>query len=264
MNGFSTWASDKRFQALVFLVLALAVVALGAYSYHTFKQSRYGMTGPNTISVSGTSEVFARPDIATFSFSVTAEAADPATAQAESAGAINAIMAYLTGEGIEERDIRTSGYYLSPRYEWIQAPCTPLGVCPPGRQNLAGYTVSQTIEVKVRDTAKAGDLIAGAGSRGATNVSGLSFTIDDEESLKAEAREAAIADAKEKADALARALGVRLVKLISFWEDQGAYPYGYMERAMSSDAGMGGAPVPSIPTGENTIRSNVTLIYEIR
>src|SRR5690606_26423028 len=123
-NGFSSWAADNRLKTLVFLVLALAIIALGAYSYYTLKQSRYGFMGPTTVSVSGTSEVFVRPDVASFNFSVMAEAADPSTAQAESAGAINTIMEYLRGEGIEERDIRTAGYYLSPKYEWIQAPCT--------------------------------------------------------------------------------------------------------------------------------------------
>jgi uncharacterized protein len=185
---------------------------------------------------------------------------------------MNAIVEYLKNGGkVEEKDIKTSGYALNPKYRWEQGICTQWGGCPNGKQILEGYTVSQTVTVKVRETGKAGDLISNVGTKGATNISGLSFTIDDDEKLKREARELAIADAKENAKKLASDLDVRLGRMMNYWEDQGGYPMPMYDMAMSARAesmdGIGGgmkAMSPSIPSGENTITSNVTIVYEIK
>ncbi|HXK39099.1 MAG TPA: SIMPL domain-containing protein, partial [Candidatus Paceibacterota bacterium] len=136
----------------------------------------------------------------------------------------------------------------------------------PGKQVLVGYEVSQTLSVKVRDTKMAGDLLSGVGSRGATEVSGLSFTIDDEDALKAEARDKAIAQAKSKAEVLAKSLGVSLVRVVGFYENEGgmpiyAYGLGGDERMMTSSAPKAS---PEIPVGQNKIVSNVSVTYEIR
>ncbi len=268
MPGSPTWAGDARIKGLVMLVLIVGATALGAYTYYTVKQSQYIYSGPNTISVTGKGEVFAKPDIATFSFAVEAEDKEAAGAQEKSASAMNAIVEYLKNDGkVEEKDIKTSGYALNPKYRWEQGICTQFG-CPNGKQILEGYTVSQTVTVKVRDTAKAGDLISNVGSKGATNISGLSFTIDDDEALKRQARELAIKDARENADKLANDLGTRLGRMMNFWEDQGGTPMPMYDMAMSARAdGMGGMEkiiAPTIPSGENTITSNVTIVYEIK
>lgn len=259
--------SHTYMRVIVAFVGIAAIVALGAYTALALKQAKYMHTGPVTVSVVGEGEVFAKPDIATFTFSVRAEGDDATAAQEQSATAMNEILGYLEEAGIEEKDIRTQYYNLNPRYEYTQSICTREGYCPPGERVLRGYEVNQSVQVKVRDTATAGELISGVGSRGATDVSGLSFTIDDEESLKAEAREAAIANAKEKADALADDLGVRIVRIANFWEEQGyPQPYGYggdmMERAAVNDDGAMSAP--SVPTGENTITSRVNIVYEVK
>lgn len=254
---------------LVVLVLILAGVSLAAYSYATYKQSKYMYSGQNTVSVSGKGEIFAKPDIASFSFSVEAEAPDAAAAQKKSADSINTIYAHLKDNGIEEKDIKTSGYALNPKYRWEQGVCTQWN-CPQGKQILEGYQVNQTITVKVRDTATAGDLISNVGEKGATNISGLEFTIDDDEKLKREARELAIKDARENAKKLAEDLGQRLGRMVSYYEDQGGPIYPMYDKGMM---GMGGdamsaraemAPGPSLPSGENTITSNVTIVYELR
>lgn len=267
MPGFHAWADDKRIKSLVILVLVLSAASLAAYSFYTYKQSQ-SLYASNTISVSGKGEIFAKPDIASFSFSVEAEALDAAAAQEKSAESMNAIVSHLKENGIEDKDIKTSGYSLNPKYRWEQGICTQFG-CPNGKQILEGYTVSQSVTVKVRDTAKAGDLISNVGEKGATNISGLSFTIDDDEKLKRDARELAIKDARENAKKLADDLGVRLGRMMNYWEDQtGGYPMP-MYDTMSSMGGEGMAReakmmAPSIPSGENTITSMVTIVYEIK
>lgn len=261
-DSFSSWAGSRLLKNLVLAGIAFAVLALGAYTYFTLKQARYIYSGPTTISVRGVGEATRIPDIATFSFGVEAQAEEPSAAQSQSAESLNAIVAFLEEQGIEKSDIKTTAYNLYPRYEYLQAACSG-GFCPSGRQELAGYVASQTVEVKVRDTAAAGALIAGAGERGATNVSGVQFTVDDETEAKAEARAQAIEKARAQAKELAKALDARIVRLVGFWEEEGSYPM--YERAYGGAMMDEAASVaPSLPTGENTVTATVNLTYEIR
>ncbi|MBI4088310.1 SIMPL domain-containing protein [Candidatus Kaiserbacteria bacterium] len=250
---------------------ALSVLALFllAATVNELRSSRYigsGISPTNTIYVSGEGNVFAVPDVATFSVTVQETAKDVATAQATATKKSNDIIDYLKKQGIEDKDVQTTDYSVNPHYEWSQAACpADSSYCPPGRQTLTGYDVSQTLSVKVRDTAKAGAILSGVGSLGVTNVSGLSFTVADQNLLEDQARAKAIQDAQAKAETLANQLGVTLVRVVSFSESGGPI---YYAKTMDAAVGMGGgpesAPTPQLPTGQNKITSNVTVTYEIR
>jgi hypothetical protein len=252
-------------------IAALAALALwgAAEAISSLKGLRYvgaGVPSTNTITVSGEGEVFAVPDIASFSVSVREEASDVETAQAAAAEKMNAIISYLKDSGVEDRDIKTINYNVYPRYEYRESICRE-GYCPPsGDRELVGFEVSQTLSVKVRDTERAGDILSGVGSRGASDVSGLSFTIDEEDALLAEARAQAIEDARGKAKELADDLNVRLVRVVGFSE-YGGDPYykATFDMALgAAESSVRAAPAPSLPTGENKIISNVSVTYEIR
>lgn len=246
-------------------MLALFLLVLTISELKAYRFIGSGVTATNTISVSGMGEVFAVPDTAEFTVSVRENADTVAKAQEAATKKINDIIAYLKSAGVEEKDIKTVVYNVNPRYEWESAICRE-GYCPPGKQTLVGFEVFQSISVKVKDTKKAGELLSGVGSRGASDVSGLSFTIEDEDALKAEARSKAIAEAKGKADALAQELGVEVVRVVGFYEDSGGYPppipYGIGGDAMMARTEK--ALAPELPTGENKIVSNVNITYEIR
>ncbi len=257
--------NSKPNQLLITLVLVGAVLSLGAYAYVMIKQqAQWG--GPMTINVSGKGEVMAKPDIAQFSFSVRGEGADAAAAQAKSAEIINAVTAYLKENGIEEKDIKTEGYNMNPKYKYETKPCLYGSYCPPGEQIPDGFEVYQSISVKVRETDKAGTLLAGIGGKGATDISGLNFTVDDDEGQKDEARKLAIEDAQAKAKVLAESLDVRIVKMISYYEDAGMpmYNYGGEMRDMAMSAKPEMAPTPDVPMGENKTISTVTITYEVK
>ena len=256
----------KYIQVLLTLVLVGLVGALASYAYYTIKQSEGVYTGATVINVQGRGEVFAKPDIGTFSFSVLAEGVTATEAQTKSAESINAIVASLKEAGVEEKDIKTENYYLNPKYSYDQKPCVYGSFCPQSDPKLVGYEVNQSLTVKVRVTDKAYDLISEVGSKGATNMSNLTFTIDDESVLKAEARTKAIADAKVQAEKLAKDLGVKIVKMTGFYEDQGGYPMPMMDKGMGGDSVMSARAesAPSVPTGENTIVSTVNITYEIK
>lgn len=211
-----------------------------------------------TITVSGKGEIVRVPDIATFSFSVTEESLDVAVAQDSAAKTSNAILAFLEKSGVNKKDIQTSGYNIYPRYEYSGK----YGYG--GKQTLAAYVVSQSFSVKVRKISDAGKIIGGIGEYGATNLSGLTFSVDREDDVAKEARAKAIAEARQNAEVLARELGVTLVRIIGYSE--GGYGGGpiYYEKAMLSGTSRVADVAPEIPAGETKITSNVSVTYEVR
>lgn len=261
-NSFFSTTYNRTLGTLALLAL---VVALVSYAYYTLRQADNLYSGPTTISVSGEGEVTAIPDVSQFSFSVIAKGVDAKTAQNDSATKVNDILKYLKENGVtSEADIKTESYTLNPQYRYEQKPCQFGQFCPPGEQIADGFEAAQTISVKVRGEVKPGDLISGVGERGATNVSGLSFTVDDEDALKAEARALAIADAKEKSKELAKELGVRVVRMTSYFEEGNtAYPIAYSVggEMMKSDAPL---VAPELPRGENMTTSRVTITYQVK
>jgi len=256
---------SHRFKQAVLAVLILLGIFLLAKSINEF--SHFGERSANTvqdmITVSGKGEVFAVPDIATFSFSITEEGKDVAEANNKSSVKNNSAMKYLKDAGIEDKDIQTIGYNANPKYDYSQPICATYP-CPSRSPKLIGYEVSQTVSVKVRNTDKAGDILSGIGAIGVTNISGLTFTIDDEDSIRAEARTKAIANAKEKADKLVKDLGVKIDGVTSFYEDNNvAYPMYAMD---SKVMGIGGGPsiAPEIAKGENNVTVNINVTYRIK
>lgn len=256
---------DSRTRGALFAVFVLLAVFLAVEVAQGLKEYRFiggGVPVSNIITVEGKGEVFAVPDIASFSFTVREE--DPSVAKAQQAAAekVNRALAYLREAGIAERDLKTESYTVFPRYEYLQKPCTQFG-CPPGERVFKGFEAGQTVSVKVRDTEKAGTLLAGVGEIGVESVSGLAFTFDDEEALLREARAKAIENAREKAKALAKDLDVRLLRIVSFSEFRNEPPFYKLGIAEAGAAdGRGGAP--EVPAGENKITSTVSVSYEIR
>lgn len=263
----NTFFGSKHNRIFGSVALVLVIVALAAYAYYTMQQARYLYTGPTTISVTGEGEVVSVPDVARFSFSVVEKAADAATAQGAATAKVNALMAALTEAGVEEKDIKTEYYNLYPTYTYKEAVCERgMFYCPPGESVQDGFEVTQTLAVKVRDLSKSGTLLALVGEKGASNISGLEFTIDDTTVLKDEARAEAIVDAKAKAEVLAKDLGVKLGDMVGYYEDEGGvtpyYRYGMGGDAMVKEESA--VEVPMVPAGESTTKSRVTLTYQVR
>ncbi len=271
MDSFFDSTQKKRlFNAFLIVVILLAAF-LAAKTLNAIRESSYigrGVYPSNIIAVNGTGEVLAVPDIGSFSFSVVEEGKSVKDAQDKATKKINAIVAGVKALGVEDKDIKTTGYNSYPKYDYSSPSVCSSGYCPPSKQILTGYEVSQTITIKIRKTGDAGAVLTKVGDLGASNISGLDFIVDDIETVKAEARDKAVKDAKAKAEVLAKSLGVKLHKVVNFYE-AGDYPgpiYYAKDAVMNQE--MGGvtsvAPaMPSIPTGENKIVSNVTITYEV-
>jgi len=258
IENIKNWFMNHKFIGVVVGVLILICLCNAFCGGHGYWQ---GNNLPkDTITFTGKGEVVVKPDIATVSFGVTVENLNVGKAQTDATTKMNNIIDLLKTKGVAEKDIKLTNYNIYPRYDYLQAQIYPYT----GKQTLAAYVVSQTVEVKIRDISKAGEILSGVGEFGVTDVSGLTFTVDNEEVVKDQARDLAITDAKAQAKTLAKSLGVRLVKITNFSEN-GNYPVYYeMNKSMALGIGGADAAVPQVPMGENKITSNVSITYEIR
>ncbi|HVM73326.1 MAG TPA: SIMPL domain-containing protein [Candidatus Paceibacterota bacterium] len=255
----------RTMAAIALGMLALFLLVGTVSELRSIQYIGAGIAATDTITVSGEGKVFTVPDTATFTYTVDETAPDVATAQSKATTASNTIIDYLKSQGIADTDIQTTDYNVNPQYQYNSQICTQNGYCPPQRQTISGYEVSQTETVKVKDISKAGALLSGVGTRGVSDVSGLTFTVENQDALDAQARGKAIADAKSKAQALASSLGVSLVRITGFSEDSGGTRIPMYMQASDAMASSAGAPaVPTIATGQNTIISDVSVTYEIR
>ncbi|MDP3697815.1 MAG: SIMPL domain-containing protein [Candidatus Taylorbacteria bacterium] len=247
-----------------------ALVMLTVFLVTVTKQVKNTATNTNTISFSGEGKVFAQPDIAAISFSILTEAKTSKAAQDDNSNKSKKVVDFLKSQGIEDKDIKTTGYNVYPQYSY-QRPCPPMldesGITYPciqdDQQKISGYQVSQSFEVKIRDLDKVSAILDGLVTAGANQVNQLGFKIDDEEKIKEQAREMAIKDAKEKAAKLRKQLGIRLGKIVNYQEGGGGYPI-YMLKAEAADGRGGDVSSPEVPPGENEIVVNVTITYQIK
>lgn len=233
----------------------IAAVCIGGLFYVYGQEEGNDDMNPPTISVTGEGRVSAAPDIAELNFGVQVQAQRTAQAAMEQlAESMESIIAAVEAEGVEERDIRTQQFSLSPQYNWND-----------GEQTLRGYQANQTLRVKVRDLEKISTILGAATAAGANQAGNVQFTTDDPDDLLAQARDEAIAEAKAKAEKLADQLGVDLGDIRGFYESQGGYqpPMPMMMRAEDSAMGGGAEFATPLPAGENETVVQVTITYEL-
>ncbi|MDR3519712.1 MAG: SIMPL domain-containing protein [Candidatus Pacebacteria bacterium] len=230
----------------------------------------------NTMSFDGEGDVSAVPNLATISFTLVGDAANMQDAQTKVTAKETAVLNFLNTDGIAKGDIQTQDYSSYPQYQNQNAVCPPTPIpmsggivsniavyCPPSKQILTGYETSENISVKVRDLTKVGAVVAGIGTIGVSNISGPNYSIENQDALQEQARKIAITNAEAKAQTLAKDLGINLVRIVNFSEDNGS-PIMYPKAMAMTVSSTANASAPALPTGENKITSNVTITYEIR
>jgi uncharacterized protein YggE len=201
----------------------------------------------HTISVSGTGRVLLAPDVADVSLGVTVQRNTVAAARDDAAQVMQGVIAALHALGIADADIKTTTLYVSPVYNYS------------GEQRITGYAVSNIIAVHVRDLADLAGVIDDSVAAGATDVQGVSFDIADRTAAERSAREAAVRDARSRADTLAATAGVSITGVASIVESTSA-PWPWPVPGFARDEA--GAPTPVQPgTAELTI--TVAVVYLI-
>ncbi len=249
--------------------------------------------------VNGTGKATGDPDLGVLSLGVEALANTASEARGMAAGAIDATISALRANNIADRDMQTSQFSISPRYNTQEIRrCTDgpseeqevggaaLGMPAPGSPEvvemiviqeekgtecrtefervLIGYQVTNTLTVKVRDLDSMGGIIDGAteAAGNLVRINRVSFTIEDHKHLQIEAREEAIADLLTKANAMAELAGVELGKLVFLSESSGGTPQSFA-RIESAAFAMGADQSTSILAGELDVNLNVQGVFAI-
>lgn len=156
----------------------------------------------------------------------------------------------LSKLGIDKKDIKTSNYSINPNYSYEG-----------GRNDITGYNGNVTLSIKVKDMKKMPQVIEEVTKAGANQVFGSSFSVENPEKYREEARSKAIENARAQAEKLARSLGIRLGKIVNIVESSPNMPPVLFEKSLSLDGRGGGTP-PDIQPGSQTITSTVTLYFE--
>ena len=210
-------------------------------------------TGGEGISVTGVGRVSVEPDVAILNLGVEVQAATVSRASSAAAEAMDDVRASLACNGVEDKDIQTRFFNIFPQFDFESR--TP---------EIIGYTVSNQLEVKVRDIDSVSDVFDDAIAAGgdAIRVNGVRFSIDEPEQFFPEARRLAVEDARDRGEQLADLAGVSLGDALSISESSGGgspAPFAEFEGPVQA-AAPGGA---SIAPGEGEIVLTVFVLYAV-
>ena len=242
-------------------MMVLLILAITAIVIVSILRDRFVSTQQNQVSVMGQGKVNYQPDIATVMLGVQIDrvpTADSALQQLNEK--VSRIVSSLDGLGIKKEDIQTQAYTLSPQYDYKDNVST-----------IAGYGANQKLTIKVVDIINkpgvVSQVVAQAGSAQANQVQGIEFTVSNVNDLKQQARLLAIADAKTKSAGLAQAAGVKLGRVLNWYDNVLQSP----DLANLNNLGYGGSDVamtksvaPQIPAGTQDIIVEVGLTYEVK
>lgn len=246
------------------------VIALAVGSYVLFRVSQVydrasEPTNFRSFTVSGDGKATGTPDVAEFSFQVITEGGtDVAKLQSDNAEKMNKALDFVKKQGIAVADIKTEQYGISPRYQTTACDYSSGKVCPPAE--IVGYTVQQSANVKIRDFKLISGLLTGVVKNGANSVSQINFTLDNPTSVENTARAEAFKKAKAKAEAMAKAGGFSLGRLLDISEaNSSPIYYGRGGGGVMMDMAKSEAPAvaPSIEAGSQEVNIVVSLKYEI-
>lgn len=211
---------------------------------------------PRHISVTGTAETGAAPDRASLSLGVVTEAMTAADALDANNAAVRSLIDRLKEQGIEARDLQTTGFSVQPQY--VYPARDPNGTQEPPR--IVGYTVSNGVTARLRDLGRLGAVLDGAVRAGANQIHGIGFDVSNADEMADAARRQAFDNARRKAELYAQAAGTTLGPVMSIREstraDEPPHPM-----AMRMEAAQDAA-VP-VETGEQTLRVQVEVVWEL-
>lgn len=229
----------------IFAMAALLIAAMALPAFAADAPQR------PILSVDGTGQAEAAPDTATVVLGITTHARDAATAQNDNAHTAGLIQQSVQAAGIPARDIQTTNYSFRPTYRTEDN----------RRNEIDGYTVDNSIVVTVRDIRKTGKVIDAALKSGANTVNSLSFGASDTKAVRQAALQKACADARAKAEIIARSLGCRIVGIQNVSENTGDLSPRRYNGPMLMMAKAGSAADTPIEAGTLTLHANVHIDF---
>lgn len=218
-------------------------------------------TKTDLFTAQGEGKITAVPDSATLSIGITQTGKTVQDAKDKTNSATQKVLLALKDLGILEKDIKTTNYSVNPNYGNNNEIAPMMYPIRDNGANITGYTVTQNLEIKIKQTDNVNKAIDAVTKSGANLIGGVNFTFSDEllEKLEDKARKDAVINAKKKAQSLANASGLRLGKIINVVESS-SFPRPMLAEALKAQS------LDNIQTqvtpGENTVTINVTIYYE--
>lgn len=239
-------------------IFALAFAFILAFQFGASKvlaadSSTVSADTARTINVTGDGEVTATPDIAYLYLGVTVDKSTTIDAQNAASTEMNNVIAAIKKEGIKNEDIKTDDYSIRPKYNYDKNT---------GASTLAGYTVSNTLKVTVKDISKAGQVIDTAVKNGANISNGISFGVSNYEKYYNTALQNALSNAQNKAQSISSFLGVKLTSPVKITETSSGVPNDYPVPLYDKTSLSNSSASTSINSGTYKIRANVSLVYQ--
>jgi len=244
-------AAPRRTGLLAIGALAGVLVAAIAGPAMTVSAADESGAREHTISVEGTGIVKIKPDVADVSLGVSIQRDRAGDASIEAANAMASVVKALLAAGIAEDDIQTTTLSLDTVYNYDRNPAT-----------IVGYQATNIVSVTLRDVTQIGAVIDAAVDAGATTIGGISFRVEDVTALEVQARDAAMADAKAKAEQLAAAAGVAITGVVTIVETVSSppMPVYFAEDSMGGASRSAETPVLA---GNVNVTVNVSVAYSI-
>jgi uncharacterized protein YggE len=201
------------------------------------------------LQISAHGESHRTPDVAEISAGVVTQSADANAAMRDNANRMSAVVGALKKAGVAERDIQTSSISLSPQYKYGENQ-------PP---TITGYQANNTVNVRLREIGKVGDVLDALVKQGANQINGPTFSVDKPDAAMDEARREAVKQARARADLYADAAGLKVRRIVSLSEsgEMAPRPRPMMMAMKSADAS---TPVAA---GENTLGIDLNVVFEL-
>ncbi|HEY7888116.1 MAG TPA: SIMPL domain-containing protein [Steroidobacteraceae bacterium] len=234
----------------------LAAVALTAASSWAIAQPFPGSppARPATIEVTGQAKVSKTPDRVYIDIGVTTQAQRSEAAAQQNAARLSAVLAAVKKAAASGTQLTTTEYSISPNYNYPRNGRTP---------SIVGYTASNVVEVRLDDLGSVGRVIDAATQAGSNNVQDIRFTLRNEDAARAEALREAALRARQDADALAGALGLKIVRVLSVSEQSPAVFPIYRQFRPAAVEMAAAAPATPVEGGTMDINATVTLMVEV-
>ena len=228
--------------------LIVAVAALSVHNAPVAAAPTASDPATHTITVTGSGKVTVVPDVARVTLGFTSTQPSVKAARSDAATAMTAVIAAVKGLGVADADIRTVALNLYPQYANNS----------PGK--IVGYSISEQVQVTIRDLDKVGDVVDAAAGKGATDVGGVSFELADPDTATNQARAAAVAAARTSAEAMAAAGHVTLGAVVAMTDTVVSAPYPmFMAAGKAAD----GSIATPVQPGTQDVSAQVTVVFAI-
>jgi uncharacterized protein len=254
MSAPGSLETTKRAIAPVAALVVAALSVLPAQAQTVDSKS----AGEARVIVAGEGHVTVPPEHARVTGGVSTTAKTVKEASDSNSKVMTAMLAALADAGIAKKDIQTSEFSIEPVYTSPSSKFSTDG--PNGPPKLSGFRVANHVNVIIRQISQVADILDGLVKAGATDVGNVAFLVSDREQALDQAREAAIVNARHKAELYARASGLTLGRVAWITESADFEPIAPMGVARAKMAPLQRVPIES---GEDTITARITVGFEI-